>query len=143
MTGLRHTNFYKDRDTAPCLAGQDSLSQVGVVNIADSAGTDLMVADFIVDYPAWDSLHVNTVWSGIIRLHSDLFIGPEDTLRILPGTTVVMTPWHDEFHRGQGLDTSRIQICVEGALIAEGAQGDSIFFTTAFDQDRLKTPDYS
>ncbi len=138
------TGEYRPKTGTLADSTNDSLSSIGIINIReDSALAQAMLADFVVDYPAWDHLHINTTWSGIVRLHSDLIIDPGDTLCILPGTTVVMTPWHDQFHKGTGNDANRIEIKVQGALIALGALNDSICFTSAYDASRLKTPWYA
>lgn len=128
--------------TAPG-AAQDSFTAIGVINIQPKPQSNSMLADLIVNYPSWDSLHVNTTWSGIVRLDSDLFIGTGDTLTILPGTRIVMTPWQDRWRHGSGPDTARTAIVVSGALVANGAFEDSIYFTTAYDIERLGTPTYA
>ena len=72
----------------------------------------------------------NETWSGPgpILLTGDVIIPAGTSLTIDPGTTILVQPLADN-SRG-GLDTSRIELIVEGSLMAQGVGPRSIVMTS-------------
>lgn len=79
----------------------------------------------------WGTITGNVTWSpsdthdGVRYVSGDLTIASGDTLTIMPGTIVRIA--NDDDLRA-GADTLRVEINVEGTLIAEGTSADTIVF---------------
>jgi hypothetical protein len=70
----------------------------------------------------------NETWSGTVTLTGDVLIPAGTTLTIDPGTEVRIQPLADN-SRG-GVDWSRIELIVEGDLVAQGVSPGSITMTS-------------
>ncbi len=75
----------------------------------------------------WGTLYEDETWSGTVNVTGDVVVPEDKTLTILPGTNVVLTALRDDSM--SGTDTSRIEIIVHGALIADGEPGNRITFS--------------
>jgi hypothetical protein len=76
-----------------------------------------------------DTLMFNEDWGGmggnaLIKLNSDVLIPCGKTLTIGSGTHISILPLTDEFNLGK--DPNRVEILVEGTLISNGTQQDSV-----------------
>ena len=71
----------------------------------------------------------NEVWSGSIELTGDVTVPTNITLTVLPGTRVACWDYYDD--QGGGVDIRRIELIVNGTLIANGASANPIVFTSS------------
>lgn len=76
----------------------------------------------------WGPLFVNETWSGTVVITGDITVPEGLILTIEPGTTLIFACERDDTLGG--VDTSRCELIVEGALIADGEPGAPITFTT-------------
>ncbi|CAB1080308.1 hypothetical protein D1AOALGA4SA_7992, partial [Olavius algarvensis Delta 1 endosymbiont] len=74
-------------------------------------------------------LDANETWSDNIQLDGDLTVPENITLTILPGTTVTIPSLLDSTRGGQ--DGSRIELVVEGTLIAAGTPDQPVTITSS------------
>ena len=96
----------------------DSLSAV-------EATPDVITVDFDFSLKTTEgTMPASETWSGAITLTGDVIVPAGTTLTIDPGTTVQVQALADN-SRG-GVDWSRIELIVEGELIAQGAGPGSI-----------------
>jgi parallel beta helix pectate lyase-like protein len=70
----------------------------------------------------------NETWSGVVSLTGDLTIPPGRTVTLQPGTTVRVRSLADD-NRG-GLDTSLVEVIVQGTLVSGGTPTGRVTFTT-------------
>ncbi|MBD3869611.1 MAG: right-handed parallel beta-helix repeat-containing protein, partial [Acidobacteria bacterium] len=98
-------------------------------NSAVEASPDVITVDFDFSLLTTEgTLPANETWSGTVTLTGDVTVPAGTTLTIDPGTTVQMQPLADN-SRG-GVDWSRIELIVEGDLIAQGVGPGSILMTS-------------
>ncbi|MBD3868652.1 MAG: right-handed parallel beta-helix repeat-containing protein [Acidobacteria bacterium] len=123
------TDFWNFQFT-PTLDGlHQFLSRVTDNDGIVEATPDVITVDFDSTLPTTEgTLPDNETWSGTIILTGDVLIPQGRTLTIDPGTTILMQPTADNTH--SGIDTSRIELIVEGDLIAEGSGPGSIQMTS-------------
>jgi parallel beta-helix repeat protein len=76
-------------------------------------------------------ISTNTTWYRDVYLIGDVIVDIGATLTINPGVKIYVKP-HDDDQRG-GIDTSLVEIIVEGGLVANGTYADSIIITSASD----------
>jgi hypothetical protein len=90
---------------------------------------DAVTVDFDFTLPTTEgTLPASETWSGTIDLTGDVIVPAGMTLTIDPGTTVRIQPLADNI-RG-GVDTSRIELIVQGDLVAQGSGPGSILMTS-------------
>ncbi len=92
---------------------------------------DVITVDFDLTLPTLEgTLPGNETWSGPgpYVLTGDVIIPAGTTLTIDPGTTIRVQPLADDRHGG--LDGSRVELIVEGTLIAHGSAPGSIVMTS-------------
>ena len=70
----------------------------------------------------------NETWTGTVQLTGDVIVPPGTTLTIDPGTTVGVQPLADNSR--SGVDRSRIELIVQGDLVAQGTGPDSILMVS-------------
>jgi len=93
------------------------------------ASPDVITVDFDFSLLTTEgTLPANETWSGTVLLTGDVVVPAGTTLTIDPGTTVQLQPLADN-SRG-GVDWSRIELIVEGNLVAQGAGPGSILMTS-------------
>ena len=63
-------------------------------------------------------LRNNELWRGKITLTGDVWVPPDVTLRLTPETTIFVDPRKDDQHNG--LNPNKVEIIVEGSLVAVG-----------------------
>ncbi len=97
----------------------------GNVEIPGS-GVDVTIDEGLIH--SWGTLYEDETWSGIVSVTGDVEVPEGLTLTILPGTYVIFAALRDDSI--SGADTSRCEIIVRGALIADGEPADVITFTS-------------
>jgi hypothetical protein len=100
---------------------------ISFTNIEEGAG-DTMLVDIRFNTPS-DTIASNTHWAKWMMLAGDLTVAEGCTLTIDPGAKVSFTPEAD--YETSGFDTGRIELNVEGSLIAKGEPGERIRFEPA------------
>jgi len=100
---------------------------ISITNIREGAG-DTMLVDIHFDTPS-DTITTDTHWAKWMMLGGDLTVAEGCTLTIDPGAKVSFTPEADS--ETSGFDTGRIELNVEGSLIAKGEPGHRIRFEPA------------
>ncbi len=96
----------------------------------------LLLAVFVLLIPARAAraattsgvISANETWSGTVSLTGDVTVGTNVTLTVLPGTRVRCDARADDRHAG--VNASRIELIVNGALKAEGTEEAPITFTS-------------
>ncbi len=91
---------------------------------------DVLVVTFDSSLPTTEgTIPQDETWSGTVLLTGDVVVPAGRTLTIDPGTTVQAQPLADNT-RG-GVDRSRIELIVQGTLVAQGVGPGSIQMTSA------------
>lgn len=74
------------------------------------------------------TLASNETWSGVVTLTGDVVVPEKVTLTIQPGTTI--RSYSNEDETGGGDNQSRIELIVQGCLLANGSVSNPITFTS-------------
>ena len=125
------TDFWTFTFTPPADGPQTFLCRVTDVGANVEATPDAVTVTFDGTVPTTEgTLPGNETWSGPgpIVLTGDVVVPAGTLLTIDPGTTILVQPLADN-SRG-GVDTSRIELIVEGTLIAQGVGPRSIVMTS-------------
>lgn len=106
---------------------QSAPTGISFINIEEGAGDTMLVDIHFNTSP--DSIAIDTHWAKWMMLGGDLTVAEGCTLTIDPGAKVSFTPEADS--ETSGFDTGRIELNVEGSLIAKGEPGHRIRFEPA------------
>ncbi len=73
----------------------------------------------------WGIINQNTMWSGTVYVSGDVVVADGTTLTVAPGTTVRIAADDNEH---AGTDADRIELNIEGRLVAVGTLANPIIF---------------
>jgi hypothetical protein len=122
-------DFWTFQFTPSVTGSQEFRCRVTDADSTVEATPDVITVDFDLALPTTEgTLLANESWSGTIVLTGDVIVPAGTTLTLDPGTTVQVQALADN-SRG-GVDWSRIELIVEGDLIAQGVGPGSIQLTS-------------